>query len=48
VELEHGLEVWRLTSYSSVGYDVLAGIVTFGWAVPEEEAVDDGCAVAFG
>ena len=36
VELDDGL--WRVRSESSLGNNVLASIVAFRWAAPEEEA----------
>ena len=42
VELEDGLEVGRFAGEALGGYDVLAGVVAFGGAGPEEEAVLEG------
>ena len=39
VVLDDGLEVGRVAGEALFGYDVLAGVVAFGGAVPEEEAV---------
>jgi len=39
VKLDDGLEVGRVTGEAMRGDDVLAGVTTFGGAVPEEEAV---------
>jgi hypothetical protein len=42
VELEDGLEERRVAGLALVGYEVLAGVVAFGGAVPEEEAALEG------
>lgn len=39
VVLEDGFEVWRIAGYSFFGDDVLADVVAFGRAVPEEKTV---------
>ena len=44
VELQDRFEVGRVAGEARLRYDVLAGIVAFGWAVPEEEAVLEGFA----
>jgi hypothetical protein len=43
VELENGFAVRGFAGEALVGDDVLAGVVAFGGAVPEEEAVLEGC-----
>jgi hypothetical protein len=45
VELKDRLSVGGITSEALVGNDVLTGIIAFGRAVPEEEAVLEGCSV---
>lgn len=45
VELEDWLTVGGFAGEARVGDDVLAGVVAFGRAVPEEEAVLEGCCV---
>jgi hypothetical protein len=47
VKLVDGLHVWRVSRETLFGGDVLAGVVAFGGAVPEEEAAVEGC-VALG
>ena len=44
MELQDGLEVGRVAGEARLRYDVLAGVVAFGGAVPEEEAVLEGFA----
>jgi hypothetical protein len=44
VELEDGFEVGWVSGEARLRYDVLAGVVAFGGAVPEEEAVLEGFA----
>lgn len=43
MELEDRLEVGRVARKSRLGRDMLAGIVAFRRAVPEQEAVLEGC-----
>lgn len=43
VELEDWFTVGRFAGEALVGDDVLAGIIAFGGAVPEEEAVLQCC-----
>lgn len=43
MELEDWFTVGRFTSEAFVGDDVLAGVVAFGGAVPEEETVLQCC-----
>jgi hypothetical protein len=43
VELEDWFAVGGFAGEAFVGYDVLAGVVAFGGAVPEEEAVLECC-----
>ena len=40
VVLQDGLEVWRIARKTAVGHNVLAAVVAFGGAGPEEEAVE--------
>jgi hypothetical protein len=42
VELEDGLAVGRVAGFAGVGYDVLASVVAFGGAVPEEKTALEG------
>ena len=42
VELQDRLSVGWVPRQARVGYDVLAGVVAFGGAGPEEEAVVEG------
>lgn len=46
VELDDGFEVGRLTCESLFGYDVLAHIIAFLRAVPQEETVLQCCSIA--
>jgi hypothetical protein len=46
VELEDWFAVRGFAGEAFVGYDVLAGVVAFGRAVPEEEAVLECCLFA--
>jgi hypothetical protein len=43
VELEDGLQVGGFAGEAAGGGYVLAGVVAFGWAIPEEEAALEGC-----
>ena len=45
VELEDRLAVGWVASEARVGDDVLAGVVAFRRAVPEEETMLEGCCV---
>jgi hypothetical protein len=47
MELVDGLHIWRVSRETLFGGDVLAGVVAFRGAVPEEEAAVEGC-VALG
>lgn len=41
MELDDWREVGWIAGQSLFGYDVLAGVVAFGGAVPKEEAVEE-------
>ena len=43
VELDDGGEEGRVAGEAGFGYDVLAGVVAFLWAGPEEELMLEGC-----
>lgn len=43
MELEDGLEIWRVAGEARLGYDVLTCVVTLGGAVPEEKAAVESC-----
>lgn len=43
MELEDGLEIWRVAGEARLSGNVLTCVVTLGGAVPEEEAAVEGC-----
>lgn len=41
VELNDGFHHWRVSSFSFVGDNMLASIVTFLWAIPKEQTMSN-------